>query len=233
MARGSALLLLMLSLSMVAASLLIYKFKSTRQDELRTVRSLQKLAQAQEALMGYAITHGRLPRPAQSASEGREAATICQNEQECTGILPWATLGLANDDGWGKLLRYSVSPSFVRAPMRPVDAHPDRRVWTRDSIGQRILIAGYDGCENSGKCIAAVIISTGKYNLGTALNGLSLANGATDNIDEIQNSTGNNDFVSRTVSDQTEIPGGAFDDHIVVVPAKKLLLRMNAAGVLY
>ena len=65
--RGAALLLLVAVLGLGAASLLIGAFGHDTGEAARQQRTLATLAQARDALLGFAVTHGRLPRPAASA----------------------------------------------------------------------------------------------------------------------------------------------------------------------
>jgi prepilin-type N-terminal cleavage/methylation domain-containing protein len=83
------------------------------QVEQRNITQTQKqLDELREALLGFAIVNGRLPRPATSEADGKERAAACADARECTGYVPWVTLGLPKADLWGKLLGYSVAPQY-------------------------------------------------------------------------------------------------------------------------
>ncbi|MES2159760.1 MAG: hypothetical protein V4476_01280 [Pseudomonadota bacterium] len=229
---GAALLLLLLTLSLGAATLLMAQFDGGRRNAEQLRRTLLSLAAAKEALVGYAMTHGRLPRPASSATDGQENPAACTSEASCTGFLPWVTLGIDGGDGWAKLLRYSVTPSFTRAPLKPASVSANKRIWGRGDQGASYLLAGQGNCAALETCAPAVIFSTGKARLGTSAQGTALANSGTGNLDELQNNNGYNDFISRVPSD-AGVPGGEFDDLVTWIPLRPLLLRMNAAGALF
>ena len=91
------------------------------------------LSEANEALIGFAIINGRLPRPAISATDGLERV-VCLNDSECTGFLPWTALGVSKLDAYGKILRYSVTPAFANAPFA-TSAAATKLVNTRNAAG--------------------------------------------------------------------------------------------------
>ncbi len=83
----------------------------------------RELREIKEALIGFAITNGRLPWPDRNfLLDGVEnlppgfslipptaPAVPCP---VCEGLLPWQTLGLGDTDPWGRIYRYRVSPEF-------------------------------------------------------------------------------------------------------------------------
>lgn len=89
------------------------------QSAVREMANTQKtLAQARDALMGFAIQYGRLPCPSApgltSAQESFTSNPVCSNN--FNGYLPGSLLGLspvdANGyllDAWGNRIRYAVS----------------------------------------------------------------------------------------------------------------------------
>lgn len=110
-----ALLILGLLFGGVFGSLTVQQEHRRRQD------TRQALEQAREALLGYAITHNRLPCPADGSlpenhpAAGREisARTALGRCQTLQGVLPWAELGLKQTDGWGRRYTYRVSAAFT------------------------------------------------------------------------------------------------------------------------
>jgi hypothetical protein len=191
------------------------------------------MAQAKDALIGYALTHGRLPRPARSATDGRESPLPCAAEADCTGFLPWVDLGVSGSDSWGKLLRYSVAPVYTRAPIVVNQAIADKRVSRRNSDGTPVYLVGQALCTLAAPCAPAVILSNGRRNLGTSAQGVAQANGASGNLDELQNNGGSNNFISRPATDDPQTPGGEFDDLVTWIPQKLFYLRLTAAGQLF
>ena len=227
--RGAALLLLLAVLGLGAASLLIGAFGRNTGEAARQQRTLATLAQAREALLGFAATQGRLPRPAASALDGRERAGDCTDDAQCSGFLPWVALGVEGNDAWGKLLRYSVTPAMARAPIVSFSAIADRVVLTRDGRGDFAFVAGQEQCDISAQCLPVVVFSQGKDHYGTAASGVTQINTAHGNIDEASNDSASRSFIARPASDNAALPGGAFDDILSWITLPTLYQRMRAA----
>lgn len=230
--RGAALLLLLAVASVGFAALLISAFARSDVERIRERRTMAVLAQASDALLGFAGTHGRLPRPAQSATDGRESDTPCGDEAACSGFLPWVTLGIDGADSWGKRLRYSVSPAYTVAPLQRLTAVATKRVLTRDAAGELRYEVGYPTCLIYAQCAPAVVYSQGRNNLGTSVAGLPQANTARGNEDEVDNDLATTDFIRRPASADAAAPGGVFDDMVFAVPLAALYDRMEAAHTL-
>jgi len=230
--RGAALLLLLAVASIGFAAMLIGAFGRTSVEALREQRTLARLAQASDALIGFAALHGRLPRPAVSATDGRESDEACADEAACSGFLPWVTLGVSGEDSWGKRLRYSVTPLYTRAPIQRITAVGTKQVLTRDGSGATRYVVGQEQCVQAAPCAPAVVYSQGRANLGTSVAGLPQANGGTDNIDEIDNDSATTQFYQRPASVDPRVPGGQFDDLLVALPLATLYARMTAARTL-
>ena len=227
--RGAALLLLVAVLGLGTASLLISAFGRKSGEAERQQRTLATLAQAREALLGFAAANGRLPRPAASALDGRERADDCANDAQCSGFLPWVALGVAGSDAWGKLLRYSVTPEMTRAPIVSFSAVANRVVLTRDGRGEFAFVAGQALCDVSAQCLPVVLFSQGKEHHGTAASGVAQINTARGNIDEAANDSASRSFISRPATDLAALPGGAFDDMLMWITLPTLYQRMRAA----
>lgn len=128
LAQGSALVFILIIL-MAGAAFLVSALKSNPQVE-RDKITADALAQAKEALIGYAATYrdkgnpndvfGYLPLPDMgtsraTATEGSNAANFAGITKNLTviGRLPWQALGLpASRDNRGECLWYAVSGSF-------------------------------------------------------------------------------------------------------------------------
>ncbi|MGO4377690.1 hypothetical protein [Pseudoduganella sp. RAF53_2] len=230
--RGAALLLLMVVASVAAASLLISAFSRSSVEQIRERRTIATLGRATDALVGFAATHGRLPRPAISATDGRERSEPCSGEEDCSGFLPWVDLGVEGVDSWGKVLRYAVTPVFTTPPVQRVSAIATKRVQARDGQGLLFYTVGQDQCQLAAQCAPAVVLSQGRNNLGTHANGLRQANGTVANLDEIGNDSASIGFIGRAASDDPRRPGGEFDDLLAVVPLQIMYNRMAAAKTL-
>ncbi|QGZ42753.1 hypothetical protein IP92_04670 [Pseudoduganella flava] len=230
--RGAVLLLLLAVASTVFAALLISAFGGNTLERAREQRTLAVLAEATDALVGFAATHGRLPRPAISATDGRERDTPCTDEAACSGFLPWVTLAVDGADSWGKRLRYSVTPRYTAAPIQRLFSVATKRVQTRDGNGALRYEAGYTECLVYTQCAPAVVYSQGRDNLGTNTAGLPQANGSVNNTDEQGNDVATTGFIRRPASTDPAVPGGPFDDLVVYISLDTLYERMAAARVL-
>jgi prepilin-type N-terminal cleavage/methylation domain-containing protein len=189
------------------------------------------LDETREALIGFAMVNGRLPRPAQSLTNGAERG-VCTTDAECTGYIPWTTLGTSKLDAWGKMIRYSVSPSFANGNFM-LSTVANRAVQTRDPAGTAVpLTTPLASCSAILPCTPAVILSFGANNYGVTAEGASVLDGSTTNTDEDSNNTndGTAAFMYRQASENPGVAGGEFDDQIVWIPPGILFSRMVAAG---
>lgn len=227
--RGAALLLLLAVTSVGAAALLVSALNHDTAQLRRTELTLARLAQAREALLGFAAANGRLPRPATSALDGHEALAPCSTEQDCTGFLPWVTLGVAGADAWGKLLRYSVTPAYTNAPVLRISTVATKSVQDRDSEGELFYRVGQPSCNPGAQCAPLVLLSHGRSNFGVSEQGVAQANTGAGNIDEQANASASVNFVSRAANGNPNAPGGAFDDLVLSVPLDTLYKQMAAA----
>src|SRR5258705_4018498 len=99
------------------------------QVEQRQITETQKtMEEIRDALLGFAATNGYLPCPdlqagagANDGTEDFDAATgLCTTitgsspNQLAAGNLPWATLGLGNQEVWGNRFRYTVVEAYAR-----------------------------------------------------------------------------------------------------------------------
>jgi prepilin-type N-terminal cleavage/methylation domain-containing protein len=207
---------------------------ATQVEQRQAAETQRMLDDAREALIGFAMVNGRLPRPAVSVTNGAENGATCGSNAvpvaACTGFLPWATLGLPRFDGYGKQLRYSVAPAFADSTITFSSSTANHKtVTTRDSAGTVInLVSG----------VPAVILSHGAKNFGFGDSGNEFTNASTTNTDEQANdvkfkctvATDCTDFVSRTRSGNTGAAGGEFDDLVSWVPNTLLINRLVAAG---
>lgn len=229
--RGAALLLLLAVVGLGAASVF---FNGVARFDLRAAPERQTeaaLKQARDALIGFALANGRLPRPARETASGREFDGRCDTEQSCTGFLPWASLGIPPGDGWGRLLRYSVTPVMTTAPLQPTIAVGTKTVLTRQAE-RLVYLIGNPNCSLGFQCAAAVVLSSGRDNLGVSVAGVAQPGSATANRDERANAVASTAFMKRARSDGTRDPGGEFDDQLAWISVDFLLNRMSRARVL-
>jgi len=194
----------------------------TTQVEQRKISDTQKiLDETREALIGFAVINGRLPRPAQSFSDGTERAA-CGTDANCTGFIPWTVLGTSKLDAWGKIIRYSVTPAYADGTFTLTTAG-SKFVQTRATTAPFAL-----GNMVSG--IPAVVFSHGTNNFGTSDSGIAFPDGSGTNIDEDANAIATVTFIYRVQNGNTGATGGEFDDLVNWVPLTILMNRMIAGG---
>ncbi len=194
------------------------------QIEQRQISETQRLLdETREALIGFVLINGRLPRPATSASDGAENPAVCGSEAVCSGFIPWTTLGTSRTDSWGKLIRYSVTPALANTSLSytTLTTGATKVIQTRNSAGTLTNVA---------TGVTAVIFSHGSRNWGTTDNGTSLPDASATNTDEDTNHSASVNFISRTYSGGTTAAGGEFDDILIWIPATMLTSRLASAG---
>jgi prepilin-type N-terminal cleavage/methylation domain-containing protein len=205
----------------------------TIQVEQRNISQTHKqLEDIKEAVLGYAMVNGRLPRPALSENDGRERTSPCADARECTGLIPWVTLGIAKADAWGKMFGYSVTPEYANAvfDFNTNPGGPWKTVQTRPSGGGAVT--------NLASNLVVVVISYGPRNWGRTENGTDIADESTTNIDEDSNNAKFHcttvgtctNFVSRPLVSAKAVQGGEFDDQLTWLTQTSVLSRMVVAG---
>lgn len=220
-----------MALAMVIMGLLLSAVVGTlssQEERKRTTRTRESLDQAREALVGFAVVNGRLPRPASAATDGTERAA-CASEADCTGFLPWVALGLQPGDGFDRLLRYSVTPAFSNASFT-FSTLPTKTVQTRDSAGTLVYLSGAAACTATSGCSPAIVVSQGGERWGTRFDGTSAGGGWPTTTDEYINHTATTAFISRDRVDLSTAPGAEFDDRVVWLSTTMLMGRMVQAG---
>lgn len=226
--KSSGFTLVELAIVLIILGLLLSSLMSplTAQIDQRNYnQTTQQLDEIREALVGFAIINGRLPRPATSLADGAENPAICANNAACTGFIPWATLGLRKTDTWNKIIRYSVTPNYANSAFS-LTTGGNKKVLTRDNAGVISYLIG--SAASCSPCAPAVIYSAGKNNWGTSGDGVALPDSSATNADEDTNETATTDFFSR---DQSNVAtGGEFDDIVTWLPPYTLFNRMVAAG---
>lgn len=250
MTRSRAFTLVELLVALVVLTTLLagLAIPLSAQVQMRRLEETRRtLDDAREALLGFAVTAGRLPCPAGAASRGEEqfapggdaANGRCASFHD--GYLPGATLGLASldeegfvRDAWGTpahRIRYAV---FGQAAVEGVE-----HVLTRAG-GMRLAGLAGLGAAPHFLFICASGSGTGAASCGPAANQLTRRaafvllspgpNGSTTTApgsDEARNIDGDAVFVWRTPSAG---PVNAYDDLLTWVPVPVLAGRMVAAG---
>ena len=204
------------------------------QVETRQIAETQKsLDEIRDALLGFAATNGYLPCPDLQAGAGANDGTEDFNAVTglCTSItgsgsntlsagnLPWATLGLGNQDSWGNRFRYTVLAAYAQR----TSATP----FSLQTAGGLRVCTSSSCAANLTATAVAVIISHGKNGYGAISATTSTANPAPTSNDELENADNDRDAVSRT---QSNVAGAEFDDILIWIPKFILNNRMVSAG---
>ncbi|NNM68373.1 MAG: hypothetical protein HKM00_00090 [Gallionella sp.] len=126
--RGASLMVMLVIMVIGIAALLVGSLNSSALNNSRQQQTSAALAQAKDALIGYAMTygdthsgqvHGYLPCPdnAGGATEGTAELNCGSKDISVIGRLPWATLDLPTlRDGNGECLWYAASGTYKNNP---------------------------------------------------------------------------------------------------------------------
>ncbi|MDZ4201903.1 MAG: prepilin-type N-terminal cleavage/methylation domain-containing protein [Gallionella sp.] len=215
---------------------------SSQMEHRQTGETQRQLAEIQQALVGFAIAHGRFPCPASLASNGDESPKGGGN---CTnfynGYVPAAVLGITSvdsrglvTDAWGNPIRYAVT-AWSSSTVSNVYTTSNGIAHTGlSALNPNLLVCGTStgltasGCASGSALTSApgvpvVVYSTGK-------NGGYGGVGADEAANPNPNSA-NNDrvFVSHTPTSASSA-NGEFDDIVVWISNHVLLNRMVSAG---
>jgi prepilin-type N-terminal cleavage/methylation domain-containing protein len=258
--RQTAFTLVELAVVLAIVGLLLSSltYTLTAHTEQRTREQTQRtLEQAREALIGFAITNGRLPCPAAGTSNGLEAPAgggECSNYND--GFLPAVTLGFHPTDSagyavdaWGNRVRYSVSRNITGCSGSSTVPHFTAKSALKQN-GMSCLPSATEllVCKSSvsvptptpGSCgtadntvtnngaVVAIVFSPGKNFPVTQSAGAALSAGKND---EAANLDGNTVYISHPPA-PTGAVGGEFDDQVLWIPIGLLYGRLAAAGVL-
>lgn len=215
-------------------------------EQQRTNETRKQLIEIQQALIGYAITYGRLPCPASNTSNGMEdpipVTGTCTNPYN--GFVPAATLGFTTGvdsqgrkgfavDAWSNRIRYAVTESNGKAfttsnGMSAIGISaltPDLQVCSTATgvTGPPPICASGPPSTSLTPGVPVIIYSTGKNGgIGGA------------GVDEAQNpnpNSTNNDrlFISHFATSSSSA-NGEFDDIIEWISPSILINRMVSAG---
>lgn len=225
-------------------------------------------------LIEFVTQNGRLPCPAQpdlAAGPGlgiewvkREGTRLtCEgtgaaypggaNESPATGVVPWVTLRVPEDDAWGRRFTYSVDRSWaeVDPDCNPIGTPTQTgcsriaTTWIPLNVSVR-QFPGAAGLQINQSQLAAVVVSHGPNGLGGYASDGTAAIAPPANSDESSNRLQMpsattvarlRDFRTRlpspdqsTCDDVGSGPLCGFDDQIVTISQSLLALRMLQAG---
>jgi len=214
---------------------------SAQMESQRIKETNRQLDDIRQALIGFAIANGRLPCPADPTlasgqpNAGVEAmtGTACSSvaNNAAAGVLPWATLGVEETDGWGMRFTYRVTAIFADAVSANTfgsgctpSPTPTLSSFALCSSGNLDVLSAASGGTGIAINVPAVVISHGKSSAG-AYTRQGSQSAVSSDADEQENSDGtaDNNYVSHT-------PTPGFDDLVVWVSNNLLLNRIVTAG---
>lgn len=173
------------------------------------------LAEAKEALMGYALINKYLPCPDSKAVpdglEDTRVAGVCPQDR---GILPWQTLGIQSTDSWNHYFGYSVTSAFSNSST----------TFSLTSSATR-TVNGDSGTLTTSA--VAVVFSAGANGFGSKSPTGDMT--APTSADELENDDNDAVFVSHTPTG-TSGSSDEFDDIVNWVSQPVLANRMVSAG---
>jgi prepilin-type N-terminal cleavage/methylation domain-containing protein len=264
--KGFSLVEVAVAVAIVALLLAGALIPLSTQIDVRNVADTQRTMESiREAIVGFAQANGRLPCPANgtTAAGAAGAGTEQVSGSTCSGggsvffgVVPWATLGVPEVDGWGRRFSYWASPIFVDAlppatttvsspgqspACNPTPA-PTQSSFALCSQGVITVNTRNESTHAAtavGSQLPAVIISHGKNGFGAYTPGgvtLSAPTGA-DEINNANHASAATTFFSRTrTPSASPCDDGAgpafceFDDIVVMITSNTLIARLVAAG---
>jgi len=249
-ARAHGFTLAELAIVLVIVALLVGSLLaplSTQIDSRNLADTRRALAEIRETILGYAVVNGRLPCPALAnvasgaagaGLEGTRAASGCTN---IAGVVPWATLGVAETDAWGRRYSYRVTRAFTKAvpppdisecpaplpPLPPLSLPQSAAFALCSPGGMSVLVTA--GGAGVATAVPAVVVSHGKNGQG-AYTVLGTQTAVGTDVDEQDNQlTGaGNTMVNLDFVYKPAIP--SFDDEVAWIPPGVLFSRMIRAG---
>jgi prepilin-type N-terminal cleavage/methylation domain-containing protein len=258
--RHAAFTLVELAVVLMIVGLLLSSLTYTlaAQTEQRAREQTQRtLEQAREALIGFALTNGRLPCPASSTSNGLEAPVgggDCSNYND--GLLPAVTLGFHPTDSggyavdaWNNRVRYAVARNITSCSGTSGVPHFTAKASLKQN-GMSCLPSATEllVCKSNvsvpapapGTCgpadnsvtnngaLVAIVFSPGKNFPAAPTAAAAVSAGKND---EAANLDGNTVYISHPPA-PSGAAGGEFDDQVLWIPVGLVYGRLAGAGVL-
>lgn len=150
---------------------------SGQREQIQSREAQEQLELLRDALLGFAMSNGRLPCPANPAltignGGGNEAfnnctPADCSADKTCAlehGGIPWQTLGVKETDPWGNRFTYFAGREFSNPLLKSEAEQGMRTRFTLDTDGRANI---KDGAGNNiASAIPAVIVSHGSRGVG-------------------------------------------------------------------
>lgn len=230
------LAIVLVIISLLSSGLLVGL--SSQRSQTRNTDAQRQEEMILEAMIGFAMSSGRLPCPADRTITTANGAgneeqlcipadcstppppdapdKVCKLEH---GVIPWKTLGLQETDPWGNRFTYFVGKEFSNPITKKEKLDGVRTRFTLDTPGRANIQDGTGQAVVSD--IPAVIVSHGSRGVGAYQStGLQIAGASSD---ELENSKDTQLFITHT-------PTENFDDIVTWINPSILKSRMVAVG---
>lgn len=183
----------------------------------------RQLDVAREALLAFAIANGRLPCPAAAALPESDPAAGRENCAREHGVLPWVSLGLPQNDPWGRRLSYFASAKFTALPTAGALAgFTMSSGLAPDNTGLAdVRSSSANGSRTQAIELAAIVVSHGAQGSGAYRPDGGQIAGASG--DQAENADQDLIFVA-------DLPTASFDDQLSWISPHLLKARLIAAG---
>jgi prepilin-type N-terminal cleavage/methylation domain-containing protein len=246
--RGFTLVELMVALLVLTLALSALAIPLAAQIHARRLEDARRqLDEAREALLGFAVAHGRLPCPATAASRGQErfASGGSAADGACEtfhgGYLPAAALGLSALDAegfardpWGtsaNRLRYAVwggdDVNGIRNALTRGDGMRAASLAGLGAAPHYLFVCASGARADASGCGPAASQLTRRAAVVLVSPGLNAVRTPPAGSDEWRNLDGDAVFVSREAS---MVAGEEFDDLVAWLPIHLVIHRMVSAG---
>lgn len=227
--------LIEMSIVLIVISLIlggVLKTVGVQRQQLKRDETRQILQSINQALIGFAITEGRLPCPDTDA-DGIENPQNPDNTTDCDaneGFLPFTDLGVGGFDAWGNPFRYRVRGSGNLSFANQPPAIDGAGATTADDASFSMADVGNIRIEDSnGVLIAnnipAVVISYGENGRRTIANGFPCAANFPSSLED-ENCDDNTTILD---DDYSSVAGAGYDDLVMWVSLTVLKSRMLEA----
>ncbi len=203
---------------------------SAQVEQQRIADTRKQMQEIRDALLGFAVSKGRLPCPADGTlasanhagvelTAGSGVALTCSSNR---GVLPWVTLGVTETDAWGRRYSYRISTTFADAEdgTGANCALANGVSFQLCSLGNLTVYQTSGGAKVSDN-LPAVWLSHGQNGFGAYTPQGNQINGAEG--DELENGDNNNSFISKPFATD-------FDDLVLWLSPNLLFNKMVSGG---
>jgi hypothetical protein len=228
--KGLMAMALVVALGLATTAWLVHHALHPNTRTLREQKTAAALATAKAALIGWAVSNASKPGtlPCTDTSNNGSASTSGTNCSAYVGRLPWKQLGTGDlRDGDNECLWYALSPVFRNA--MNVSGSNSRVNFPLNSNTQgTITLKDKNGNVLASKLVA-VILAAGspqagqtRAGVGTTCGGNTLASNYLENLNSINNATGNYDAATGALTFVVSEPSASFNDRLSAITPEDL-----------